>query len=368
MKKIIFSAGLFYFFIILLIPASVCAGNSVFKLTPLTSTTIRVPRTGNATVQYLVQNMSGKSHTIVMKAIAGITQLTSAGNCPSPFVLAGKQACTLTLQVNGSQISNGIHGGPVICQQGQNGQPNPLMCYQPGTVDILNITVVPYYIFYSGTQNGNVYYSINNGSTWTATTIPGGGSPVNSVFATTSTLYAATANGFIYYSANNGTSWSNTSQPDGSAVNSVFVKANTLYAGTANGNVCYSTNGGNSWNFVSQPDGSSVNSIYVASNGLYAGTANGNVYYSSNNGTSWTVFNSQPDGSAIRSIFVTNSSVYVDTANEYVYSSQSLTGGGWKTVRRQYIVYLSTQLTIPYMLEPKAVTFSLLLMILSWDL
>lgn len=406
MKKITFIAGLLYLLVLLFIPRFAIAGAPLFTLTPLTPTAFEMFRTNTATVQYQVQNQSSKPHTLVMQPISGVTQVTSAGNCPNPFALSGKQSCILTLEVNGSQISNPLNGGPIICQQGPDGNPNPLLCYQPSATNILNITLAPQYtitpsagangaispnspqtinrgqslsltatpnpgydvyqwlvdgvlaqsagttftisnitanhnvnvtfidlIFYSGTQNGNVYYSTNNGLTWTATTVPAGGSSVNSVFVANNTLYAGTSNGFIYYSTNNGNSWSNTSQPDTSAVNSVFVTANILYASTANGNVFYSTDNGNTWSSTSPPDGSAVNSIFVTSNALYAGTANGNVYYSTNNGTTWSAINSQPDGTAVNSIFVNNNTLYVGTANEDVYSSTALTGGGtWTTI------------------------------------
>jgi hypothetical protein len=70
-----------------------------------------------------------------MTAIPGITQVTTAGNCTSPFSLAYQQSCVLTLQVNGSSLLGNEVGGPSLCQQG-----NTLQCYQPSQSDILNIT------------------------------------------------------------------------------------------------------------------------------------------------------------------------------------------------------------------------------------
>lgn len=381
------------------------AGSPIFTLMPLTPTTIQLLSTETATVQYLVQNQSKRPHTLMMVPIPGINQLTTTGNCPNPVVLEMKQSCILTLQVNGGQMTNDIHDGPIVCQQGANGSPSPFLCNRPSASNILNITVIPVAqftvtssadlngtvspsgsqevnsganllftaspnanytvyqwlvdgtvaqtggatfllanitanhvisvtftnssLFYSGAQNGQIYYSFDHGLTWSATAqTAGAGSPINSVFVTTDTLYAGAANSFVYYTTNNGSTWSNTSSPDGSGVNSIFASNDILYAGTVNGFVYYSSNNGSTWSITSSPDGSSVNGVFVIDNAMYAGTANGNVYYSINDGSTWTPINGQPDGSAIKSIFVSNNTLFVGTADEYAYSSADLTGGG----------------------------------------
>ena len=73
-----------------------------------------------------------------MKAIPGVTQLTTPGNCPNQFVLGYQQSCTLTLSINGSALNGNVIGGPVVCQQG-----NPNQCYQPSAANSLHITKGP---------------------------------------------------------------------------------------------------------------------------------------------------------------------------------------------------------------------------------
>ncbi|AWN73917.1 beta-propeller fold lactonase family protein [Legionella anisa] len=114
------------------------AGTPLWTLTPLTATKITVPTNGVATVKYLVTNQSKRSHTLIMTAIPGITQVTKTGNCPNPFILGYQQSCILNLTVNGSAITRNIIGGPVVCQQGNLNQ-----CYQPSSVNILHITQAP---------------------------------------------------------------------------------------------------------------------------------------------------------------------------------------------------------------------------------
>ncbi len=311
------------------------AGTPLFTLKPLTPKAMQISVLGTASIQYRVENQSSRSHTLVMVPVPGLTQITNNGNCPSPFVLKSKQACTLTLVVTGQNLAGHVQSGPQVCQQ-VGGSPNPSLCYQPSAINSLNISLsAPVQYLYVGAANGNVYYSINNGSSWSATPQPpGAGSSVNSIFATNTALYAGAQNGNVYYSFNQGANWSPTSSPDGSAVNNVFVTYDTLYAGTANGNVMYSTNWGATWKATgAKPDGSAVNAVFaVSAQLLYAGTANGNLMYSTNGGATWNATVAKPDNSAVKSVFVSNNTLYIGTADEYVYTNTSLIGGAaWTT-------------------------------------
>lgn len=119
--------------------SSVFAGNPLWTFEPLTPTSIAVPPNGSATVQYRVTNQSKKIHTLTMKPIAGITQLTVGLNvCNEAFVLRSKNSCVLSLQINGSQLKGPIVDGPVICEQGST-----IQCYRPGSANILRITQAP---------------------------------------------------------------------------------------------------------------------------------------------------------------------------------------------------------------------------------
>jgi len=329
MKKNKFLARLLYFIFSLFTMVFAHATSApLFTFLPLTPTTIKVTNDNTETVQYVLTNMSSKTHTLMMVPIEGITQITSAGYCLSPFILASKQSCILNLQVNGSEIPSYITGGPRVCQQGTNGNPSPLQCYQPSIADLLNVIMTPS-ILYVGTQNGNVYYSENNGASWTPTNVPAGGSAINAVFATDTTLYAGAANGTIYSSFNNGQTWFPIAVPSASsAVNGLYVLANTLYVASANGNVFLCALNGSHCETTTSPDGSAVNGVFATTNALYASTTNGNVYYSNNNGFSWTPINGQPDQSAVEAIYIAGNTLYASTADEYVYTTTSLTGGG----------------------------------------
>lgn len=357
-------ASLSNLIITLLFPLFVLAGSPVFTLTPVTPTAITLSVTDTVLVNYMVTNQSSRPHTLVLKSINGINQVINQGSCPNPFYLGAKQSCMLQLQVVGTKLNGGVHGGPLVCQKAPDGTPSPLQCYQPSLAESLNITVnfKNNGYFFSGAANGQVYFSNDNGAHWSTTMLPPSTSAVNSVFATSDTLYAGAENGNLYYSTNRGTSWQNTTIPDGSAINSVFVTATTVYVGTRSGNVLSSTNNGKSWKKTTQPDGSSVNSIFVSGNAiLYAGTANGTVSYSNNGGSSWSIINSSPDGSAIHNVFATNTTLYVDTANEYVYTSAYLTGGGTWTPFAQtvYSLFVNADGSIIYAGTAGGYVFSL---------
>lgn len=118
--------------------ALVHAGTPLWTFTPLTQTTITVAASDTATVRYQVTNQSRKSHTLAMKVIPGVTQVTTPGNCPNPFVLGYQKSCILNLSINGSALKGNIQGGPIVCQQG-----NPNQCYQPSSANSLHITKGP---------------------------------------------------------------------------------------------------------------------------------------------------------------------------------------------------------------------------------
>ena len=118
--------------------ALVHAGTPLWTFTPLTATTITVAANDTATIKYQVTNQSIRTHILAMGPISGVTQVTTAGDCPNPFVLSFQQSCILNLAINGSAINGNIFGGPIVCSLG-----NPNQCYQPSAANSLYITQGP---------------------------------------------------------------------------------------------------------------------------------------------------------------------------------------------------------------------------------
>lgn len=121
--------------LILTITKITIAGTPLWTFTPLTATTLAVPANGTATVQYLVTNQSKRTHTLALKPITGITQLTGGGLCANPFTLSANASCTLSLSIDGEALTTSIVDGPVVCTAGST-----LQCYRPSFANILQIT------------------------------------------------------------------------------------------------------------------------------------------------------------------------------------------------------------------------------------
>ncbi|CAM2958121.1 transmembrane protein (fibronectin III domain and Gp5 C-terminal repeat) [Legionella steigerwaltii] len=101
---------------------------------------LKVSSIGTATVKYKITNNSKKAHQLVIKSITGINQ---AEPCLVGPKGKGNDTCSLTLTVEGSALStNGLSGGPSLCQANPDGTPNLNQCYQPGKEDSLSITLI----------------------------------------------------------------------------------------------------------------------------------------------------------------------------------------------------------------------------------
>lgn len=325
---------------------------------------ISVNTASSATIKYTVTNQSKTTHTLVMTPIAGITQITTPGNCPNPFTLGYQQSCLLTLFVKGSVLPGNVHGGPVVCQQG-----NPLQCYQPSPANSLSITRIPFaqYVItpFAGpngviTPNTPVIVTAGSNVTFTATPNTGfqvdqwlvdggiaqiGGSTftlssiitnhnVEALFTQAGTIFAGAENGYVYLSNNNGITWSATTPPSvGNAVNSVFATATTLYAGSADTSVYYSTNNGTSWNHTNPlNDGTAVNGVFVQADGTIYATSNGGHIFFSTDQINWQATIAQPGSGGVNGIFITSSStIYVGSNDGNVYSSTD-NGGQWNPI------------------------------------
>ena len=147
MKQYNYGIALFFAGLLMLGSSQLYAAQPKFNIVPVagTVTTILLPNNFTETISYQVTNQTAITRTLTMVPIQGVTQTTTgAGVCPSPFTLASQQSCTLTLVVNGSQVStSGINGGPVICKtNGANDpSPDPLLCSQPSIQNALGISV-----------------------------------------------------------------------------------------------------------------------------------------------------------------------------------------------------------------------------------
>lgn len=118
-----------------------------FSITPETSTTLKVPVTGVATVTYKVTNNTKLTRTLIPVLPDGVKQAINDTNpCSIPFTLAPTQFCLMKLLVNGNQLpQQGVLGGPEVCKTmgPGNNEPDRLLCSQPAQNSILNLTPIP---------------------------------------------------------------------------------------------------------------------------------------------------------------------------------------------------------------------------------
>lgn len=120
------------------------AAQPKFSIVPVSGTVTSwlLPTNFTETVSYVVTNQTSVTRTLTMVPIQGVTQ--SGGTCSNPFTLASQQSCTLTLVINGSQVStSGINGGPVICKtkSSSDTSPDPFLCSQPDIQNALAVSV-----------------------------------------------------------------------------------------------------------------------------------------------------------------------------------------------------------------------------------
>lgn len=92
-----------------------------------------------STIEYIIQNHSSYPRTLLIQPIQGVTQ-------EAPCQLAPKgqpgSRCTLKLRIDGNALdSNGIEGGPNLCEANADGSPDPNRCYQPDQAGKLHINI-----------------------------------------------------------------------------------------------------------------------------------------------------------------------------------------------------------------------------------
>lgn len=145
----------FVFLIILLAFYSISqASTPLWTIDALTPNVLSINRAG--LVAYRVTNQSHKTHSLKVKSVRGITQLTlPAVACNNLFTLQPSQSCILVLLIEGQTLLNSYgplySGGPVVCDNG-----NPLQCYQPKAADTLNITIADTRNTTAHTVGGNI--------------------------------------------------------------------------------------------------------------------------------------------------------------------------------------------------------------------
>lgn len=173
--------------------------------------------------------------------------------------------------------------------------------------------------------NGGVYWSADNGTTWTASAITSG---VVHDLATDGVNLLCGTEGGLYISYDQGSTWTETSISMDAVYISEISGSNVFVEMGTNGDLYYSNNYGNApWSVVSGnglPSGYAVEALLMVGNDLLAATAGG-LYRSSNYGSTWS-----PSGLAgISMLNIANVGGYLFAATfQGVFVSQDM-GHNW---------------------------------------
>lgn len=185
MKRRLFISKMIVGIASLLLIGAAQANKVLWKITPLTETTLSVPTNSSATVLYHITNQSKKTLTLQMKPIQGVTQITKGTEvCGKTFTLDAKNpSCILSLRIEGDKLRDTHANKPIICQKKpvysceQSAKENQLNLQQapPTEKAILSIIGEPAQVLMGNPCTGSTHYAsctlslITNGPSGTFT-------------------------------------------------------------------------------------------------------------------------------------------------------------------------------------------------------
>ena len=136
---------------------------------------------------------------------------------------------------------------------------------------------------FAATQS-NVFLSTDSGMTWTAANNGLPSASIVSIAISGTKVFAGTIGHSVYYSTNNGSSWTSISISGGlgNYVYSLLISGSDIYAGTGNGVFTSNINGPVIWNALNSglklPALCAVNSLAADTINLYAGIGDVSVW------------------------------------------------------------------------------------------
>jgi len=183
-----------------------------------------------------------------------------------------------------------------------------------------------------------IYYSANNGNTWTISSYAGVYMP-NVFYNVGSDLFAGGMSG-LYVSNDNGLTW--TSQNEGfqgitppavPEIRSFIMNGTTLYAGTYHKGIFRSTDNGLTWTTVNgglgtvaQINNRAFSTLGLSGTDVFAGTTGSGVFRLINNGNAWTreISGLPSSGNVfVHSLLVKDSYIYIATTTGLYRSNNS---------------------------------------------
>jgi photosystem II stability/assembly factor-like uncharacterized protein len=190
---------------------------------------------------------------------------------------------------------------------------------------------------FAGTGEHGVFRSIDNGVSWTPSSLY---QPVSCLALSGSTVFAGTNGKGVYRSIDTGAHWSpvNSGLYANSKVVSLAVCGTNIFAGTDTGGIFFSTDNGTSWNAVSTrlPTTAKISSLAASGSNLFVGTYSAGAFLSTNIGTSWAAINSGlPKDEYVNFLTVIDSNIYAGTYGGVFLSANN--GIGWSPISSSLI-------------------------------
>jgi titin len=247
-------------------------------------------------------------------------------NCPA----AGN---VLSFAASGSTLLAGINGGYVYYTADNGATWTQITTGMPANASVTALVSSNYGIL-AGTYGSGVYVLASDASGWSAvsTGLPANAT-INAFLASGSQLFAGTSGNGVYLYSTGTSGWvaSNSGLPGNLTVNAFAVGGGSIFVATSGG-IYKSTNSGSTWtpaNSGIPGTSAAVNTVVANGTSLYAGTNGNGVYYSVDNGATWNAFNSGlSNNTTILSLAANGYDVFAGTAGGVFHNP----GSGWAAV------------------------------------
>ena len=241
-----------------------------------------------------------------------------------------------TLSINSSEtIFAGTNNGGVFRTM-DNGSTWTQVNSGLTSLDVEALAINAGGVIFAGTDGGGAFRSLNNGDNWASINL---GLTVTRVLAlainASGHIFAGTENGGVFRSVNSGDSWIqiNTGLTNLRLRSLAIYSNGDIYAGTLGG-VFRSTNNGDSWIQVNNGlPSTTIKALAVNASGhIFAGTDGSGAFRSTNNGTSWTQVNNGLTNLLVYAFAINSEGhIFAGTLGGGVFSSED-NGDSWKLV------------------------------------
>lgn len=200
-----------------------------------------------------------------------------------------------------------------------------------------------------GTAASGMFYSNNNGSSWTETTTGLTSSNIRKIAISGTNIFLATSSAGIFKSGNNGSSWTAVNNGGFSVLNGInclsAVGTKLFCSPGANGGLYLSTDNGTLWTNVSSNLPNQFFTTVVGSGtnifaGGLSGWGSGGVFLSTDDGSSWSAVNNGAlTGGNISSLAINNSNIFAGGGNMFLSTDN---GNNWVLINTGLSGYISS--------------------------